>query len=169
MEFRLGEKVVYPNQGVGIIEQISTRNLSGQPETFYLLKLNGSGMRVMVPMTNVGSIGLRRVARSNEIGSVLGFLHTGSITNLPDWKSRFKGNAEKMRTGSLKDVAVVFKSLLTLSQDKPLSFREKRMLDRSWQMLVDEIAVVRGMQKDVVVSQLAKTLEKSHLKMPAVS
>ena len=169
MEFRLGEKVVYPNQGVGIIEQISTRNLSGQPETFYLLKLNGSGMRVMVPMTNVASIGLRRVARNNEIGSVLGFLHTGAITNVPDWKSRFKGNAEKMRTGSLKDVAVVFKSLLTLNQDKSLSFREKRMLDRSRQMLVDEIAVVRGMQKDVVVSQLAKTMEKSNLKIPAVS
>jgi len=112
---------------------------------------------------------LRRVARSNEIGSVLAFLHKGSITNVPDWKSRFKGNAGKMRTGSLKDVAVVFKSLLTLSQDKPLSFREKRMLDRSWQMLVDEIAVVRGMQKDVVVSQLAKTMEKSNLKIPAVS
>ena len=83
MEFRLGDKVVYPNQGVGIIEQISTRNLSGQPEMFYLLKLNGSGMRVMVPMTNVVSIGLRRVARNNEIGSVLGFLHTGAITNVP--------------------------------------------------------------------------------------
>ena len=169
MEFRLGDKVVYPNQGVGIIEQISTRNLSGQPEMFYLLKLGGSGMRVMVPMTNVTSIGLRRVARNNEIGSVLGFLHKGSITNVPDWKSRFKGNAEKMRTGSLQDVAVVFKSLLTLSQDKSLSFREKRMLDRSWQMLVDEIAVVRGMQKDAVQSELVKALEKSNLKMPTVS
>ena len=169
MEFRLGEKVVYPNQGVGIIEQISTRNLSGQPETFYLLKLNGSGMRVMVPMTNVASIGLRRVARNNEIGSVLGFLHRGLIKNVPDWKSRFKENAEKMRTGSLKDVAEVFKNLLALSQDKPLSFREKRMLDRSWQMLVDEIAMVRGMQKNAVQSQLVKTLEKSNLKMPAVS
>ena len=169
MEFQLGDKVVYTNQGVGIVEQISTRNLSGQPETFYLLKLNGNGMRVMVPMTNVTSIGLRRVARNNEIGSVLGFLHTGSITNVPDWKSRFKGNAEKMRTGSLKAVAEVFKSLLVLSQDKPLSFREKRMLDRSRQMLVDEIAVVRGMQKDVVESQLAKALEKLNLRLPAVS
>jgi CarD family transcriptional regulator len=169
MEFRLGDKVVYPNQGVGIVEQISTRNLSGQPEMFYLLKLNGSGMRVMVPMTNVASIGLRRVARNNEIGSILGFLHKGSVRNVLDWKSRFKGNAEKMRTGSLKDVAVVFKSLLILSQDKSLSFREKRMLDRSWQMLVDEIAVVRGMQKDEVESQLTKTLEMSNLKMPAVS
>jgi len=169
MGFRLGEKVVYPNQGVGIVEQISTRNLSGQPETFYLLKLNGNGMRVMVPMTNVASIGLRRVARNNEIGCILGFLHKGSTRNVPDWKSRFKGNAEKMRAGSLKDVAEVFKNLLTLSQDKPLSFREKRMLDRSWQMLVDEISVVRGMQKDAVQSQLVKTLQKSNLKMPAVS
>ena len=169
MEFRLGDKVVYPNQGVGIVEQISTRNLSGLPETFYLLKLNGNGMRVMVPMTNVNSIGLRRVARNNEIGIILGFLHKGSVRNVPDWKTRFKGNAEKMRAGSLRDVAEVFKNLLTLCQEKPLSFREKRMLDRSWQMLVDEIAVVRGLQKNVVESQLAKTLEKSNLKMPAVS
>jgi CarD family transcriptional regulator len=169
MELRLGEKVVYPNQGVGIIEQISTRNLSGQPETFYLLKLNGNGMRVIVPMTNVASIGLRRVARSNEVGSVLGYLDKGSTRNVPDWKSRFRENSEKMRAGSLQNVAEVFKSLLVRSQDKPLSFREKRMLDRSWQMLVDEIAVVRRTQKDVVESQLAKTLEKSNLKLPAIS
>ncbi len=61
MSFQVGEKVVYPNQGVGIIEQISTRNLTGQPEMFYLLKLSSSAMRVMVPTTNVQTIGLRRV------------------------------------------------------------------------------------------------------------
>src|SRR6516162_5043823 len=100
MDFQIGDKVVYPNQGVGVVEQISTRNLTGQPEMFYLLKLNSSGLRVMVPMNNVNSIGLRRVARNRDIGTVMEYLNNGSINSAPlDWKGRFKQNSEKMRSG----------------------------------------------------------------------
>src|ERR1700681_599431 len=135
MGFQVGEKVVYPNQGVGIIEQISTRNLTGQPQMFYLLKLNASSLRVMVPMSNVGSVGLRRVAKHSEIGTILEFLQKGRSKCPQDWKGRFKENSEKMRSGSIQQVAEVFKTLLVLSQVKPLSFREKKMLDRAWQLL----------------------------------
>ena len=86
-----------------------------------------------------------------------------------DWKGRFKENSEKMRNGSLQDVAEVFKSLLLLNQAKPLSFREKKMLDRSWQLLVDEIAIARGMAKETVEGQLVKALNKSNLKVPLPS
>ena len=77
MDFQIGDKVVYPNQGVGIIEQVSTRNVTGEPEMFYLLKLNSSSLRVMVPMSNVGNVGLRRVARNKEIGNILDYLEKG--------------------------------------------------------------------------------------------
>ncbi|MGH9448359.1 MAG: CarD family transcriptional regulator, partial [Terriglobia bacterium] len=97
MEFRVGDKVVYPNQGVGIVEQISSRNLTGRPETFYLLKISGKGLRVIVPMTNVASVGLRRVAKGREVGSVLEYLSTVNIGLQQDWKGRFKQNLEKMR------------------------------------------------------------------------
>jgi len=165
MDFQIGDKVVYPNQGVGVVEQISTRNLTGQPEMFYLLKLNSSGLRVMVPMSNVSSVGLRRVARSREIGTVIEYLNNGSINAPDDWKGRFKQNSDKMRSGSIQKIAEVFKTLLVLNQAKPLSFREKRMLDRSWQLLVDEIAMVRQLPKGTVEALLAKALSKSNLRV----
>ena len=166
MNFQVGDKVVYPNQGVGIIEQISTRNLTGQPEMFYLLKLSSNSMRVMVPTSNVQSVGLRRVSKSSEIGNVLGYLVKGRCKSPHDWKWRFKENCEKMRSGKLQQVAEVFKSLLTMNRAKPLSFREKKMLDRSWQLLVDEIAVARGVAREQSEELLAKTLSRTNLKVP---
>ncbi|MGH9398190.1 MAG: CarD family transcriptional regulator [Terriglobia bacterium] len=169
MDFRVGDRVVYPNQGVGTVEQISNRNLTGQSETFYLLKLNTNGMRVMVPMTNVSTVGLRRVARVREVGTVLEYLNNANIGPQADWKGRFKQNSEKMRSGSLQQVAEVFKALVVLSQAKPLSFREKKMLDRSWQLLVDEISVARGASRQTVEADLVCTLSRSNLKVPLPS
>ncbi|MGH9435662.1 MAG: CarD family transcriptional regulator [Terriglobia bacterium] len=169
MDFRVGDRVVYPNQGVGTVEQISSRNLTGQLETFYLLKLSANGMRVMVPMTNVSTVGLRRVARGREVGTVLEYLNNASTDTQTDWKGRFKLNSEKMRSGSLQQVAEVFKALVVLSQAKPLSFREKKMLDRSWQLLVDEIAVARGASRQTVEADLVSTLSRSNLKVPLPS
>jgi len=165
MNFQIGDKVVYPNQGVGVIEQVSTRNVTGTPEMFYLLKLNASSLRVMVPMSNVTNVGLRRVVRSRDIGGILEFLQNGRCKTPQDWKGRFKENSEKMRSGSLQQVAEVLKSLLVLNQAKPLSFREKRMLDRAWQLLVDEIAMARGASKTDVEAMLVKGFTKSNLKI----
>lgn len=169
MEFQIGDKVVYPNQGVGIVEQISTRNLTGQPEMFYLLKLSSSSMRVMVPLNSVANVGLRRVTKNSEIGGVLEFLQKGRCKSAQDWKGRFKENSEKMRNGTLMQVAEVLKTLMFLNQAKPLSFREKKMLDRAWQLLVDEIAVARGMAKETVEGQLVKSLSKVNIKAPLPS
>ena len=169
MEFQIGDKVVYPNQGVGIVEQISTRNLTGQPEMFYLLKLSSSSMRVMVPMGSVANVGLRRVTKSSEIGGILEYLQKGRCKSAQDWKGRFKENSEKMRNGSLMQVAEVMKTLIILNQAKPLSFREKKMLDRARQLLVDEIAVARGQAKEAVEAQLIKSLSKSNLRAPLLT
>ena len=169
MQFQIGDKVVYPNQGVGIVEQISTRNLTGQPEMFYLLKLSSSSMRVMVPLNSVANVGLRRVTKTSEIGDVLEFLQKGRCKSAQDWKGRFKENSEKMRNGTLMQVAEVLKTLMYLNQAKPLSFREKKMLDRAWQLLVDEVAVARGLAKETVEAQLVKSLSKVNLKAPLPS
>jgi CarD family transcriptional regulator len=165
MDFQIGDKVVYPNQGVGIVEQVSTRNATGEPEMFYLLKLNSSSLRVMVPTSNVSSVGLRRVAKTREIGTIVDYLEKGRCKAPQGWKGRFKENSEKMRSGALQQVAEVLKSLLILNQAKPLSFREKRMLDRAWQLLVDEIAIARGANRETVESQLVKALTKSNVKV----
>jgi CarD family transcriptional regulator len=165
MSFHIGEKVVYPNQGVGIVEQISNRNLTGQNEVFYLLRLTTTSMKVMVPMSNVQSVRLRRVAKQSEVEIILNFLEKGECKHCRDWKDRYKENVGKMRNGTLQGVAEVFKGLLVLSQERSLSFREKKMFDRAWQLLVDEIAMARGQDRRTIEASLVKALSKSNLKV----
>jgi CarD family transcriptional regulator len=104
-------------------------------------------MTVMVPFSNVDTIGLRKITRNAEITRVLAFLSSGSCQFHADWKSRFKENSEKMLSGSLLCVAEVLKGLLLLQIEKPLSFREKKMLDRARHMLVTELSMARRVQE----------------------
>ncbi len=168
MTFEIGEKVVYPNQGVGTIENISSRSFGTQFERFYLLRLTYSSMTVMVPFSHVNNIGLRKIAKNNEIQRILTFLSDGTCQSSSDWKCRFKDHSDKMQTGSLLQVAQVLKSLLLLQQEKPLSFREKKVLDRARQMLVTEFSTARRVSESDAIASLQKALEKAHLALPQV-
>jgi CarD family transcriptional regulator len=164
--FHIGDKVVYPNHGVGIIEQISSRTFGETVEKFYLLKIKSSSLKVMVPFHNVNSVGLRRVVKNGEIQKILEFLTDGDCANSADWKDRFKENSEKMRTGSLLEVAAVLKSLLMLNQSKPLSFREKKMLERARYLLVSELSMAKNLEEPAVEDMLTRALAKSNLRFP---
>lgn len=166
MEFKLGEKVVYPNHGVGVIEQISYGYLNGRSERYYMLKIVSSGLKVMVPQTNVSTVGLRPVIRSTEAGTVISYLEKGRSASHHDWKHRFKENSERMRTGSLMEVAAVLKGLVSLSRTKPLSFREKKMLERAKHLLITELATVRNTTEQTMETNLVRALAKAHLQMP---
>jgi CarD family transcriptional regulator len=167
--FHIGDKVVYPNHGVGVIEQISSRTIGETVENFYLLKIKSSSLKVMVPFHNVDTVGLRRVVKNGEIQKIVGFLEDGACDNNADWKYRFKENSERMRTGSLLEVANVLKALLVLNQSKSLSFREKKMLERARYMLVSEISIARSVPEIHAVSVLQRALGKAGLTLPAVS
>jgi CarD family transcriptional regulator len=167
MTFRVGEKVVYPNHGVATIENISTRSFGAQFERFYLLRIAYSSLTVMVPFSHVEDLGLRKVTKQGEIMKVLGFLSEGTCAFSQDWKNRFKENSERMRTGSLLEIAQVFKMLLILQSEKPLSFREKKMLDRSRHMLISEISTVRAIREPEAEILLSKALAKCSLTLPA--
>ena len=166
MTFQVGEKVVYPNHGVGTIENISTRSFGSQFERFYLLRLTYKSMTVMVPFSHVGDVGLRKVTKAGEIARVLLFLAAGESKCNGDWKNRFKENSEKMRVGGLLETAEVLKMLLILQTDKPLSFREKKMLDRARHMLITEISICRGLCESDSIDLLQKALAKSSLNFP---
>jgi CarD family transcriptional regulator len=169
MSFQVGDKVVYPNHGVGIIEQISSRTLGSTVEKFYLLRIKASSLKVMVPFHNVESVGLRRVIRNGEVQRILDFLTDGKCENHTDWKYRFKENSDKMRTGSLLEVAGVLKSLLLLNQTKPLSFREKKMLERARYLLVSELAMAKNCDENQIEQILTKALQKCRLRFPEAS
>ncbi len=166
MTFQIGEKVVYPNQGVATIENISQRSFGAQFEHFYLLRLSYSSMTVMVPFSHVNQVGLRKVTRGAEVSKVLDYLACGNCKCSEDWKRRFKENSEKMQAGSLLEIAQVFKSLVILLAEKPLSFREKKMLERARQMLLAEVGTARNLQEDGAVEVLGKALSRSSLKFP---
>ena len=169
MTFQIGEKVVYPNQGVGTIENISSRTFGSAFERFYLLRLGCHSMTVLVPFSNAANIGLRRVNKDREISRVLSYLSYGDCSIHPDWKVRCKENTEKMQSGSLLQAAQVFKALLLLQADKQLSFREKKMLERARHMLVSEISLARGVLGVHASILLERALAKAGLKLPPLS
>jgi len=167
--FHIGDKVVYPNHGVGIIEQISSRTMGATIEKFYMLKIAASSLKVMIPFANVDNVGMRPVVRNGEIQKIVDFLEDGECDNNADWKYRFKENSERMRTGSLLEVAGVLKALLVLNQSKSLSFREKKMLERARYLLVSELAMAKNCEEPHIEELLTKALSKSNLRFPEAS
>jgi CarD family transcriptional regulator len=169
LNFHIGDKVVYPNHGVGVIEQIGSRTVGANVERFYLLHIKASSLKVMVPCQNAGNVGLRRVVRNGEVQKVLDFLSISDTNGNGDWKDRFKENSDRMRTGSLLEVAGVLKSLIAVHQAKPLSFREKKMLERARYLLVSELAMARSCEESKVEELLTTTLAKIKLRFPEAS
>lgn len=167
--FEIGDKVVYPNHGVGIIEKISNRVIAGKLERFYLLRICSNDILVMVPTANAGDVGLRKIIETRDVDKLLSYLGNKQFFNQKDWKDRFKENSEKMRSGSLLNVAEVYKNLVYLSKIKPLSFREKRMLDRARFLLISELATVTGTTEPEIEVRIEKAVNKACAKVaPAV-
>jgi CarD family transcriptional regulator len=169
MTFQIGDKVVYPNQGVGTIENISTRSFGSAFERFYLLRFGYNSVTVLVPFSNAANIGLRRVTKDREISRVLSYLAHGSSPINSDWKVRFRDNTEKMQSGDLLRVAEVFKGLLQIHLEKPLSFREKKMLERARHMLVSEISISRSVPELHATNMLQRALLKAGLSLPNIA
>jgi CarD family transcriptional regulator, regulator of rRNA transcription len=169
MTFQIGEKVVYPNQGIGTIENIRSWAIGNQFEKCYLLRMVYSSATVTVPFSKVANIGLRPITTNTEICRVLAYLATGTCPSSTDWKVRYKENLEKLQSGSLLRAAEVLKCLLVLQQrERPLSFSEKRMLGRARHMLLAEISIARRIGEGEAVTLLQKYLDKAALSLPPV-
>ena len=166
ISLKIGDRVVYPNHGVGIVEQIISRSNGDFVEKFYMLKIAASSLRVSIPSHSVGNVGLRPVVKNGQINKILEFLATGKCNTHPDWKERYKENCDKMRTGTLIEVAEVMKALLILNQDKPLSFREKKMLERAKYLLVSELALAKNVTEGDSEELISKHLLKNKLRFP---
>ena len=126
MEFKVGDKVIYPNHGVGVIEKIQSRVLSGEERTFYTLRILSTDSTVMIPVANTGTVGLRKVLSKKDIEDIFGSLRTDKISVYGDWKGRFQENSDRMRSGEISQVADVLKGLSYLAQTKALSYRSAR-------------------------------------------
>jgi len=159
-EFKIGDKVVYPNHGLGIIEQIEKRATGDRIEEFLTLRIVANDSTVMVPRSNTTNVGLRRVVTKKEVEEVFDVLKDTKITLYDDWKGRFQENSDKMRTGSITEVARVFKSLSHLALQKNLSYRERRMLDKAKYLIVSEIADVERLPVDQVEAKIDRAVAR---------
>jgi CarD family transcriptional regulator len=162
--FEVGQKVVYPNHGVSIIEEISSARFDDCEQTFYHLRLLSNNSKVMVPEENLDLVGLRPLGERQDIDVLFDILEDGNIDTYKDWKGRYKQNLDKMKTGRLVEVAEVLKNLCLVSQKKSLSFREKKMYERAKYFIVSEVAHVNDVEEpkaeDVVEAALRKSLAK---------
>ena len=160
MTFQVGDKVIYPNHGLGVVEGIETKTILGTTCGFYHLRMVANETTVLVPLDNVDGVGLRRAIADAEVDRLFSLLSDGEIDNHQNWKGRFKDNSDKMRTGSIYDVVDVLKSLTYLSKSKNLSFREKRMLDRAKFLVLSEVAEVVQQTVAAVEVKVDQALER---------
>ncbi len=164
MTFAVGQKVVYPNHGVSVVEEISSAKFDDIDQTLYHLRLLSNNSKVMVPKENLDLVGLRPLGDQEHIRSLFTILEDGNIDTYKDWKGRYKQNLDKMKTGQLIEVAEVLKNLCLVSQKKSLSFREKKMYERAKYFIVSEIAHVKSIEEEeaerLVESSLETSLEK---------
>ncbi len=160
MTFQIGDKVIYPNHGLGVVQGIETKTILGTTCGFYHLRMVANETTVLVPVDNVDGVGLRRAIGDEEIDRLFGLLGDGKIDNHQNWKGRFKDHSDRMRTGSIYDVVEVLKSLTFLSKSKNLSFREKRMLDRAKFLVISEISEVAHEKSEVIEQKVDLALER---------
>ena len=160
MRFEVGDKVIYPNQGISVVESIeSTNGVSGP--NFYRLRLLSKSTLVMVPIDKVDEVGLRPIMTESDVEEVLDVLENGVVDEQINWKTRYKDNSDRMKSGSPVEVAGVLKGLFYLSERKTLSFREKRMLDRAHQLTVTEVAEVAEETLEAVERKVVEALRRS--------
>jgi CarD family transcriptional regulator len=157
--FKVGQKVVYPNHGIAVIEQIDQRQIDGETNEFYLLRLYTTNSTVMVPVRNAQEVGLRHPIANKQCNELLKVLAEDLTMPEMDWKNRFKDFSDRMRSGDLFLIAEVLKTLTYLNQLKPLSFREKRMLEKARQLVITELASVGGVSEAKIEPKVDAALD----------
>ncbi len=170
MGFKVGQKVVYPNHGIGTIEQIEQKQIGADSLPFYTLRLSATNSIVLVPVANANEVGLRSPITSAECEMLLRNLGDDFTAPPTDWKDRFKDFSEKMRTGDIFEVADVLKNLTYLSHFKPLSFREQRMLERARYLVISELAAVCRQPECNIEPRVEQALARAcakHAQQPA--
>ena len=146
--YRTGTKVVYPTHGVGWIEAIEKKEVAGGLQPFYVVRIIGNGMTILVPTQNAKRVGLREVIEPSEIPKILAILKKNDLEISSNWNRRFKDNLERIRTGSLLEVALVLRKLVLLQKEQSLSFGEKTMLENVRRLIVSEISHASGIDQE---------------------
>ena len=153
--FKIGDKAVYPAHGVGRIESIEAKQIGGSEQEFYIMRILETEMIIMIPVRNVDAVGLRQIIDSEDVPKVYGILKNRDVSlDNQTWNRRYREYMDKIKTGSVFEVAEVLRDLFLLKSDKDLSFGERKMLDTARSLLVKELAIAENTNEDTVQGQL---------------
>ncbi len=146
--FKVGENAVYPGHGVGKVVSIDTKEILGQKKTFYTVQIQETGMKIMVPLDNVKSVGLRAIISREEAFEVIRILKRTDVkVDTQTWNRRYREYMEKIKTGSVYEIAAVLRDLFLLKVDKELSFGERKMLDTARNLLMKELTITTSKEE----------------------
>ncbi len=158
--YKVGSKVVYPLHGVGVISSIEDKEVLGEKRVYYIIKLSISDMTVMIPTNKSDELGLRRIVSDRDANKALKIV-SGDTTDMDeDWKSRYQHNFEKIKSGSIANVAEVVRNLFHRNKVKELSIMEKKLYENAYRLLIDEISYVKDIEKKDVQNLVSIGLEK---------
>ncbi len=153
--FKVGDLAVYPAQGVGRIEAIETREISGQKQDYYIMKILENNMTIMIPVNNVESVGVRDIIDNEEVAKVYAIMKKRDIpADNQTWNRRYREYMEKIKTGSVYEVAEVLRDLYLLKVDKELSFGERKMLDTAQSLLLTELSIAKKTDENAIMSDI---------------
>ena len=157
----IGDKVVYPMHGAGIIKGIENCEIMGQSKAYYVLMMPFGGMKVMIPMDNVDSIGLRGIIDQDEVAKVVDVLQTTPEQTTGSWNRRFNANLLKIKSGNIYEVAEVVRNLVLQDRSKKISTGERRLLDTAKQILVSELVLTCDKEASAVETWMYDLLDKN--------
>ncbi|WP_066640531.1 CarD family transcriptional regulator [Desulfolucanica intricata] len=144
--FKIGDKVVYPMHGAGVIEAIEEKEVLGEIRQYYILRLPIGNMKVMIPITN--GVGLRQVIDRDGVQRVLRILSDKSTNMPPNWNRRYRANLEKIKSGNIFEVAEVVRNLIKRDKEKGLSSGERKMLENARQILISELVLATELEEE---------------------
>jgi CarD family transcriptional regulator len=154
-EFKVGEKVVYPAHGVGVIEEVQSSKHSGLEIQFYTLRIIDTDMKIMIPTAKADAVGLRRVIGKDMVSKVYKVLREKRVrVDQATWNRRYREYTEKIKTGAVLEIAAVLRDLFMLKGDKELSFGERKMLDTARNLLVKELAIAKAHSEEKIMEEL---------------
>jgi len=155
--FKVGDLAVYPAHGVGLIEKIETQEISGCRQDFYVMRILDNDMIIMIPTNNVENVGLREIIEHTEVATLYSILKKRDVPiDNQTWNRRYREYMDKIKTGSVFEVAEVYRDLLILKVEKDLSFGERKMLDTARNLLVKEISLAKKVGEEQVEEELDK-------------
>ncbi|MCM3737786.1 CarD family transcriptional regulator [Bacillus cytotoxicus] len=148
--FQIGDNIVYPMHGTGIIEAIEEKEFSGKKQQYYVIKMSISNMQVMIPMGKISSSGIRPVTDILALKHIIHIFQHGETDKLLPWKQRYKVNTDKIKTGEIQEGAEVVRDLMRINKEKALNTSEKKMLDNAHEFLISELGLIKGITENQI-------------------